>query len=189
MLTLRDSNTGFAILEFDHELSGNPYGSLSESPEIFKGKRHQYRLSYACSSLQTALEDQKKEIVTRLVEMDITRPNKNGDEWFPSKIDTLTRILKISVTPVIDEPGFKMGWHTDNRGKFCAGVFNIEENPSPTGFCLRTPKALEYLDKINYTIPKNKNSGALWLNTNSAFHKVLPCETERKIILIQFSLF
>lgn len=89
----------------------------------------------------------------------------------------------------LDQPGFHMSWHTDNRLIVTSGVININDNDVSTLF--QKTNTGEYdkkftgdPNKLIHIGQKEKNKGTFWLNTNNMWHMVPEISKERRILLV-----
>ena len=89
----------------------------------------------------------------------------------------------------LDQPGFHMSWHTDNRLIVISGVININDNSVSTLF--QNTNTGEYKKRfvgdpnnLTHRGHKEKNIGTFWLNTNDMWHMVPELTEERRIMLV-----
>lgn len=89
----------------------------------------------------------------------------------------------------LDQPGFHMSWHTDNRLIVVSGIININDNSVSTLFQdnntgQRHKRFVGDPNNLTHTAQKEKNKGTFWLNTNDMWHMVPELTEERRILLI-----
>lgn len=89
----------------------------------------------------------------------------------------------------LDQPGFHMSWHTDNRLIVASGIININDNEVSTLFQKNNKgqhnkRFMGHPDDLVHTAQKEKNKGTFWLNTNDMWHMVPELDKERRILLI-----
>lgn len=98
----------------------------------------------------------------------------------------------VAVFPVIDNPGYHMPWHLDNRLILISGVINVQDNCVGTLF---TKYNRNWENKnfcgpstdIAYQASTKKYTGTAWLNTEKTWHAVPEVKDPRKIFL--FNVF
>jgi hypothetical protein len=119
----------------------------------------------------------KKDIVLKLLSLDnLTRYHKIDS-------DKLIDNLKISMFPLIDKPGYNMGWHLDHRLIFANGILNVTDNESNTEFSNSEDGA------ISHTMSGTANIGTFWLSTEKSWHKVTEITRDRYVIAFSLSFY
>lgn len=89
----------------------------------------------------------------------------------------------------LDDPGFHMSWHTDNRLIVASGIINVNDNEVSTIFQKSNKGELNKQfvgnkEDLIHIAQKEKNKGTFWLNTNDMWHMVPETPKERRIILV-----
>lgn len=175
----KEINKDLPILEIEHELGDINF--VGGGP--IENSRQHFGRTFALEEFVKHLRQHKQQILELLLSLDQPRQNKEGDGWLRESHAWLLEHTRVDIKPVVDSKGFEMGPHRDNRKSVVSGVFNVDDNPSPTVFSYDQSK-----HKILYQAPPQRNKGVLWLNTPHSFHGVQETDQPRKIILINFEL-
>lgn len=106
--------------------------------------------------------------------------------WYHRKVSMLNNRM---VIPTLDQPGFNMPWHCDNRLIISSGIVNMQDHSVSTIFQKDNTGWVEEArtsntDKLIHVAKKEKHTGTFWLNTNVMWHAVPKIQEERHILLI-----
>jgi len=90
---------------------------------------------------------------------------------------------------VIDNKGYNIGYHLDNRNIKANLFLNLEDNESSTDFFIIDPINTMNYDsytpsKKEWSGPTKKGSGYFYFNNHTFWHKINVTEEERKILMM-----
>lgn len=96
---------------------------------------------------------------------------------------------KNDIDIIIDQQGYFMGYHLDNRNVKANLFLNLEDNESSTEFFITNTFQPDNFDnfiptKTEWTGPTKKGSGYFYFNNSNFWHKIDVTEKERKILMM-----